>query len=99
VSRSVLRLTVRLQLDNESGILIWGTVESAVTIIAVSVPFLRVLVVEARSPSAAPEGPFARPRKMVIDRIDEEDLGLDLEEYDGNENVEMRSTEELAPRR
>ncbi|KAK0639086.1 hypothetical protein B0T16DRAFT_462788 [Cercophora newfieldiana] len=62
---------------HESGILIWGTFESAVTIMAVSVPFLRILIVEARS-SRGPGDHFAPQLKTTFEAGDERGLVRDM---------------------
>lgn len=76
--------------DYESGILIWGTVESAVTIIAVSVPFLRILVVEARSPLAPQHRRFFYQRKLVLKSEPGDEHGLVFDrEGNGSQSVMM----------
>ncbi|KAK0705679.1 hypothetical protein B0H67DRAFT_687801 [Lasiosphaeris hirsuta] len=56
----------------ESEIIIWGTVETAVTIMAASVPFLRLLVIEAR-PALSPQ-PYVVSLKIPRELSDEHDF-------------------------
>ncbi|KAK0616395.1 hypothetical protein B0T14DRAFT_568003 [Immersiella caudata] len=55
--------------DYKSEIVIWGTVETAVTIIAASIPFLRILVVESRPlRECRPQTPkFMFPREVSVE--------------------------------
>ncbi|KAK1760375.1 hypothetical protein QBC47DRAFT_396371 [Echria macrotheca] len=63
---------------HESKIVIWGTVETAVTIMAASVPFLRILIVEATSSPAPP-----CPARVRFPKSDEQELVLEDEEKAG----------------
>ncbi|KAK0625909.1 hypothetical protein B0T14DRAFT_577129 [Immersiella caudata] len=68
--------------DYKSEIVIWGTVETAVTIMAASIPFLRILVVESRpSRKRQPYTPrfmfsrkFSQERDLVMKEEDWEQL-------------------------